>query len=386
MLAKKYFVSYLDKQFQIPDSEASIAFIIIFLIFIVLILFTSKFNNNDKVGKNDHFRLETSYTLKGVAILCLIIGHFTINCVQGAFFFRFAGRWAVIIFLYISGVGLAKKYYLSNVPANFLYKRIAKLMPSVWVAMSLFISLDYVLVGKTYSPIVILLNFLGIITPRSADAPAWYVTFIIFLYCAYYLVSKIDTNDTKKIFILFSTCYAVSVALWSINPLYYYIGIWAQYTVVFPAAVGIGLYLQQLHDSLATLFRKHNVLYVVVMLLILYLFINQKGHFMFSHIMNSYVFSETVSMTYDLLFICFLLLVTIIIDCCKFESLFLSVLGKYSYEIFLIHFPFMQKYDFLLFHKPVVLAFLLYLSILILASIAFKIVTNYLSNIIKIRY
>lgn len=46
--------------------------------------------------------------LRGAAILLLLLGHFVLFCVKGAFFFEAAGNWAVMIFLFISGVALTK--------------------------------------------------------------------------------------------------------------------------------------------------------------------------------------------------------------------------------------------------------------------------------------
>ena len=50
------------------------------------------------------------------------------------------------------------------------------------------------------------------------------------------------------------------------------------------------------------------------------------------------------------------------------QSRFLSFLGNYSYEIFLLHVPFMAKYDFFLFRKPFIVYFFVYLAFLMVTG------------------
>lgn len=47
------------------------------------------------------------------------------------------------------------------------------------------------------------------------------------------------------------------------------------------------------------------------------------------------------------------------------QSNFLITLGKYSYEIYLIHWPLMYRYDFIYKHTPAFLGTLLYILVLI---------------------
>jgi len=373
MKLNNFFVSHLNNQNQISYHDASIAVSVLFLLLLAVILFTSKLNSKSGSELETYFKHETSDTLRGIAILCLIFGHFAINCVDGKFFFILAGRWAVIIFLYISGVGLTKKYSLSNLPRYFIHRRIGKLMPSVWFAMTLFIVMDYVLIGKAYNPIFLILNYLGIITIFSPDGPAWYITYIIILYLLYYLLSKVmNGNVNLKLIVLFVVCYMLSVVIWHIKPLSNNIDIWAQYAFVFPSAVGIGLYFKPIQSTLVRLYTKHRIIYIILMVLSLFISISKKGEFRIGHLINSYDFENTVAMVYDEFLILAILLLTIILDYYRYRSSLLSILGKYSFEIFLIHLPFMQKYDFLLFRKPLILYFPLYLLLILLGSIVFK--------------
>ena len=53
----------------------------------------------------------------------------------------------------------------------------------------------------------------------------------------------------------------------------------------------------------------------------------------------------------------------------NYQSTFLVFLGNYSYEIYLLHLPFMNKYDFFLYREPLYFFFFVYLSLLIVISI-----------------
>ncbi|KAB2887916.1 MAG: acyltransferase, partial [Desulfobulbaceae bacterium] len=352
MFVNEYFVNHFDKHNQIPTSEATVALTVSILILLIGILFTTKVKPKNFICQEDHFRIESSTALRGIAIICLLYGHFAEKCIVGEYFFESAGRWAVIIFLFISGIGLIKKYSWSNLPTDFLYRRIAKLLPSVFAATTLVLILDYAFLEKTYSPIILILGCLGIFSTQSPDGPAWFITYIIFLYTVYFLLSKIHIPTTRKIFILFALCYGVSFGIWHIGKRAQYIEEWAQYAFVFPAAVAIGIYLPQIFDFLIKIFIKHKARYLLAMFFIGYLYLNKTGQDVISNCINSYTFSQTIQMVYDLMLVFITVMVTTIFDYYNFESSFLTILGNYSFEIFLIHLPFMENYDFLLFRKP----------------------------------
>lgn len=58
-----------------------------------------------------------------------------------------------------------------------------------------------------------------------------------------------------------------------------------------------------------------------------------------------------------------------ILDQIGFISKALSFLGTYSYEIYLLHFSFLVKYDFLLFRMPSWISILIYLICIIFLSV-----------------
>lgn len=79
-------------------------------------------------------------------------------------------------------------------------------------------------------------------------------------------------------------------------------------------------------------------------------------------------------------FILFLTMLVFLLEKSSLNSGFLQWIGKYSFEIYLIHLPFMLYYDFLLFRKPLFIYFLLYLAIIIAFSYLMKTITGYLNQ------
>jgi peptidoglycan/LPS O-acetylase OafA/YrhL len=71
---------------------------------------------------------ESTKTLRGLAVLFLILGHFSNQVADSFLPLYWAAAWAVIIFLFASGIGLTKKYGLSKLSAGFWKNRIKRLM------------------------------------------------------------------------------------------------------------------------------------------------------------------------------------------------------------------------------------------------------------------
>ncbi len=95
------FVTHLQNQNQINQADAIQSIIIMFLILTLAVILTVK----RKLKADETFLSpDTGNALRGIAIIFLIFGHLSNKCIEGELFFEYAGKWAVIIFLYISGI------------------------------------------------------------------------------------------------------------------------------------------------------------------------------------------------------------------------------------------------------------------------------------------
>jgi hypothetical protein len=61
-------------------------------------------------------------------LFLLVIGHFSLFCIEGIQLFEYAGRWAVIIFLLLSGIAITVKYGIKDIGATFVKKRIQRFL------------------------------------------------------------------------------------------------------------------------------------------------------------------------------------------------------------------------------------------------------------------
>ena len=118
-----YFVNYSNYKIQLLNPYAT--FGVIGLILGLLIIFTCRKN------ENNFFDIKKTQSLRGVAILLLILGHLSLHCLSEKLFFSFSGNWAIIIFLFISGYGLHQKYKLRITKGPFWGKRIKKICTSL---------------------------------------------------------------------------------------------------------------------------------------------------------------------------------------------------------------------------------------------------------------
>jgi peptidoglycan/LPS O-acetylase OafA/YrhL len=350
---------------------------------IIVVLTLRKRRSKDRIDEFLHF--DTSNTLRAIAIFCLIFGHFAIKCIDGEYFFEFAGKWAVIIFLYVSGVALTKTYGMMGLTNSFVFKRTKKLLFPTWITLSLFFILGIILSGDDFSKKQIILNFMLIIAPGPPNGPAWFISYIIFLYCLFFGISRIPLSNIYRIICLLILSYTSTFFIWENSIANSYFSIWTQYTIVFPFSVFVGLYRDEISTFLSRLY-KFPVLYFLFMILMFCQYLGEIGVYKMSKLIDSWIYSQVIGTMQPLSFILFLVLATYVIDKLKLFSIFLNWIGKYSFEIFLIHMPFMVYYDFFLFRKPLSLLFFIYLSFILFLSVFLNKTSYQLSYFVFERY
>ena len=229
-----------------------------------------------------------------------------------------------------------------------------------------------------------LLNFCGIITPSPPNGPAWFVTYIIFLYLIYFTVSQIRTGNMIKIMVLFLLSYVSSFMIWWVAFLEQDFYIWTLYTIVFPLSVLIGIYQSEANIFLSK-FIKHPVLYVFVIAICLFQYVTSYGVLRIGDLIDSKLFLEIVKTSQPITFIISLAMVSFLLDNIFYRCNFLSWMGKHSFEIFLIHLPFMVYYDFFLFRKPLAFFFFVYFAAVIMLSISLRLFSNKLKKFVFYR-
>jgi peptidoglycan/LPS O-acetylase OafA/YrhL len=374
-----YFVSHFDKTNQIESAYGGASLGYIILVFLFLMLLAGRKLKQDKIdgiNPDEHFTHDTTIAFRGIAVVLLLLGHLSEKCIAGVTYLEDGGRWAVVIFLFVSGVSLSKTYGIDALGKRFILNRIKRLAIPFWLTLALFLALDYYLIGYCYSPKRIILAIDGIMYPWAPMGHAWFITYLIFLYGLYYFVSLLRISTQKKAYALFLLSY-LSMLLIINTRLFNYFALWVIYTAVFPAAVFIGLYRNRIFDYLRILFSKARVLYVVIMLALLACYYQGSAHGWLSQPDNV---MRAVHAFQPLTMVVFLTMLACIVDPFNYQSNILMLLGDYSYEIYLLHFPFMEYYDFVLFRKPLVVSFFSYLTAIFMMSYVVRRITQNLTR------
>ncbi|MBK7552761.1 MAG: acyltransferase family protein [Syntrophaceae bacterium] len=130
--------------------------------------------------------------------MLLLLGHLSEKCIAGVTYLEDGGRWAVVVFLFVSGVSLSKTYGLAALDKRFILNRIRRLAIPFWLTLALFLALDHYLLGYYYSIKRIILAIGGIMYPWPPMGHAWFITYLIFLYGLYYFVSLLRISTQKK--------------------------------------------------------------------------------------------------------------------------------------------------------------------------------------------
>jgi len=380
---EKLFISHLNNQNQIALSYATNSLPYIFAILILLFLFSIRKKGQrtkDVLVYRDNFIIETTLMLRGIAVIFLIFGHLAIKCIEGSLPFEYAARWAVIIFLFLSGIGLTKVYGLRGLEKKFLLKRIKRLVFPLWITLILFYLLNYFLLDWTRSPIKIIVSFLAILFPWPPNDPAWFITYIFYLYFLYYVVSLLRIRDVFKSLIILFLSYLTMYCIIH-SQLINYFAIWIEYTAVFPVSVLVGLYRNKLFDYMKSAYKFSPVVFFITLSMSVVVFFYYDGTSnRSSSLLQSNPLWQLIKTIEPLILIVPLLMSAFLLDFLKYKPRLLLSLGEYSYEIYLLHMPFLVYYDFFLFRKPLVIFFFVYCLFIILLSYGLRIGSEFLNK------
>jgi peptidoglycan/LPS O-acetylase OafA/YrhL len=383
IVANKYmpdFVIHYGGQNQINHQEASLSLLVISALLVSVILLSLRKRNNTK--DNSFLNPYTSETLRGIAVIGLFYVHLAYICIEGESFWEQSGRWVIYVFLYISAVALTKSYGVDfALGGSFWVKRLRRLLLPTWITLVMFYCLDYIFFGITYPFGKILANFLGIITPSHPNGPAWYITFILFQYLVFFVISYVKMGKTTKFLIMLIVCYLSSLCIWKNSYLLECFASWPKYIIVFPLSVFICSFHDKVKKWLETLWEKP-LLYLFVLFLFSYQYFTGRGIDRLSHLLSSWTYTELIQTLTPISLVVSLVMITFALDRTQIYSVVLEWLGKHSFEIFLVHFPFMAYYDFFLFRKPLFVFILFYVLLIMGLSCVLKIVTSRLNKLV----
>ncbi len=315
-----------------------------------------------KKGGQEFFSKEITNQLRGFAILAIIfshIGYFLSSDPRFLFPLSIISGVGVNLFLFLSGFGLTLSS--QNKPLgwlNFYKKRLPRLHLPMWIVITTFLILDFLLLHRSYPLMETTENYLGLFTSAnpafSLNSPLWYFTLILFYYLIFPWVFLKKALWISPVLILIISLILIRLPLpvSADNLTLYKLHLWA-----FPLGMLFGQIIQNLKFKL-NLSLKFLTLTIAV-LVFLYTSVN-------SGVGQDPKIEQCISLIT-------MFSLVIIFTLSKFNFKLLSIFGIYSYEIYLLHWPILSRYNLFL-QLPPFLDVILNLSlILVLGYILQKI-------------
>ena len=278
----------------------------------------------------------------------------------------------VDLFLFLSGLGLTASILKNKLPALQFYKKnLLKLYVPFWLALVSFLALDFYVLKITYSWQFLTKATFGIFTTadlyKDINSPLWYFTLIVF----YYLLFPILFSKKRpwlSAFLIYGVTYMV-LAL-NFPALYWVSFFYSRHILAFPLGVfcawlfyaspKTALVAKNVSGWLNKYFSKAGY-YALVLFLILF-----TGYFAYF-----YGAQKTANAT-QLVSIITMLAIVWLFSIKKIEFRLLYLFGIYSYEIYLLHWPILYRYDFIYKYLPGWLATVLYLILFVDLAWLFK--------------
>lgn len=306
---------------------------------------------------------ERSTELKGAGVLFVIFAHVGYYLVADhAFLFplsTFAGA-GVNLFLFLSGYGLTASMLAHQRTVKEFYVRHArKLYVPLWLTLALFFVADFVVHGHSYGSAYVLRSFLGYFPHADlfvdVDSPLWYFTFAVFLY-TFYPIVFLRRWPWFSAFLIAVASYGVALfasPLWDVGSL------WASHVFAFPIGMIVAWLVDAWPVTMPKLVRTPAVRLPFLAILFFALW---------------YLTLHAGIGTADeqLLSIATLALIVLFSMLKERRSALLMLLGAYSYEIYLLHWPILARYDLIYRSMPASAATLLYLAIFLVLGYALQ--------------
>lgn len=344
---------------QIDILNAQIQTLLFSFIFLLSLLLSFR---RKLVVDNNLISKTTTNQLKGFAILAVVFAHIGYFLSKDTSFLsplsNFAGI-AVDAFLLISGYGLACSYKNRNI-IGFLKKRVLKIFEPLWLILAGFVIADFFILNKTYSFQYLAPKFLGIFETadifNDINSPLWYITIILFFYLIFAIFYL------RKYAILSSLAIAivsyVFVNYMNLPVNHRVIELYNLHYLAFPAGIalfGISKKLSQYNDT-RMLLKKSRTISIMIATLCLALVV----------ILSKFILVDPILI--QAINILATLMLVIFFEVIPFNIAILNLFGIYSYEIYLLHWPILYRYDILYEITPAYLATITYLVLFLMMS------------------
>lgn len=257
-----------------------------------------------------NFNLSNTLPLRGILILMVIIHHifheFPIYIIQRET--NYWGPFAVEGFFFMSGYGLMMSYqqkgeiYLKN----FLSKKLYKLIIPIIIITFIFLCFKYLFEGN--------LNLFKTFLSTNTILPnSWFIWILLVEYLSFYICFKLNFQTPIKNVLLLVFNISLIIILHHAK--------FGQYWWINILCFNTGLYFAYYENTFKRYFIKKSIFFTIISILCLWLwYIHPTTRLQI--IVNAFIPLILVEIIY-------------MFDTCKIKIL--KTLGKYSYELYIIH-------------------------------------------------
>jgi len=347
-------------------------------LFVLFLIFTLRPKTTPRT-----FSLTVTQELKGFAILAILfahIGYYLVTDQRFLFPLTVAVGVGVNLFLFLSGYGLTISALTKKLSiGQFYQRRLLKLYKPVWLIILIFLGLDFIFLDRTYSLSYIGQSLLGFF-PRAditldLNSPLWYLTLTIGYYLLFPLVFS-----RKKPWLSAAILYLAGYFLMVWNPEFLspVMRLYRVHILAFPLGVLIGGLVFKYEKSVIQahwerIWQRWKQLKILNIISYWLLMILLSGLFCYtaynSHTGSTRWLEEATSLLAGgTLVVLFLVK--------KFEIRFLYWFGFYSYEIYLLHWPILSRFDLFYRFTPAWMATVLYLAFFLIIGWLMRWVVN----------
>lgn len=304
-----------------------------------------------------------SSELKGFAILAVVLSHVGYFLVSDHRFLyplsTFAGV-GVNLFLMLSGYGLVMSSFKNKKTLFGSYcHRFRKLLIPLWITLALFFFADYLFLDRQYSFVYIIHSFLGFFPQadlyNDINSPLWYITPVVFYYLIFPLVFYKKRPWLSAVLIYFASYFITHI---NFAPIALIVHMYKIHLLAFPIGmlVANGFAYPDFWQKIKNKLSNHN--YTVLKVISVILALVTAIYFS----VNAYIGVGSKEEWASVAVVLALVFLFIILPK---ESKFLHLLGDYSYEIYLLHWPLLYRYDLFFKFLPAGLAMVVYIPFLL---------------------
>lgn len=373
--------------YQITD-DVHLATQIVIVAFLLVVFLTIR-----KSSHKDVFPISVTNELKGLGILTVVFAHFTYMKVNNWEFLHPLSTIAgvgVDLFLLMSGFGLTVGMMKKPMGVlDFYKKRVIKIFIPFWIALIIMFVADFIFLDKNYGALYMLKSALGFFPTADGfadvNSPFWYITWMMMFYILFPLFF------IKKAPWLTAIILSVIAALiGGFNPLDLGSN-WLHrlHSVAFSIGIIMAWILvirpnekNKIVEAITKFRDNSNISRYIVIVLMAGVVAYVSQHASASNwptlkaiFIENYLVEQLASVVIMMAFVVIFVLK-------KVESKFLAIYGAFSYEVYLIHWPLIGRYDILFDYLPSWAAVIVWLGLFIVVSMLLQKLVTPVSNFV----